>query len=81
MKEFNFIPQKPNAVSFKCTGKFRYRQPEQGVTVTFIEKTQEGYTIRVDFDEPQRAITEGQYCVLYDGEKCIGGGVIEGVIF
>ena len=80
MKEFNFIPSKPEAQSFKCTGKFRYRQPEQGVTVTFIEKTAEGYTIRVDFDEPQRAITEGQYCVLYDGEKCIGGGVIEGTI-
>lgn len=80
LKECNWIPCKPNAQTFKCNAKFRYRQPEQGVTVTFIEKTIEGYTIRVDFDEPQRAITEGQYCVFYDETRCLGGGVIEGVI-
>ena len=80
MKECNFIPFKPNETTFKCNAKFRYRQDEQGVTVTFIDKTTEGYTIRVDFDEPQRAITEGQYCVFYDETRCLGGGVIEGVI-
>ncbi|WP_312518054.1 aminomethyltransferase beta-barrel domain-containing protein, partial [Stutzerimonas nitrititolerans] len=35
----------------------------------------DGY--RVVFDSPQRAVTPGQSVVLYDGEVCLGGGVIE----
>lgn len=32
--------------------------------------------IEVEFDKPQRAITSGQSCVIYDSEVCLGGGVI-----
>ncbi len=35
----------------------------------------EGY--RIHFDTPQRAVTPGQSVVFYDGETCLGGGVIE----
>jgi tRNA-specific 2-thiouridylase len=35
---------------------------------------------RVEFDEPQRAITPGQVVVLYDGDTVIGGGTITEVI-
>ena len=31
---------------------------------------------RASFAEPQWAPTPGQYLVLYDGEVCLGGGVI-----
>ncbi|MBP5467165.1 MAG: tRNA 2-thiouridine(34) synthase MnmA [Clostridia bacterium] len=72
----NWIPFAPEEKEFKCTAKFRYRQPEQGCTV----KIKDGF-IQVDFDEKQRAITEGQFAVFYKGEKCIGGGVIEKAIF
>ena len=33
-------------------------------------------TLRVVFDEPQRAITKGQAVVLYDGDRVVGGGTI-----
>lgn len=76
MNSANWIPFPPAEKEFKCTAKFRYRQPEQGCTV----RIQDGF-ICVDFDEKQRAITEGQFAVFYRGEKCIGGGVIEKAIF
>jgi tRNA-uridine 2-sulfurtransferase len=36
-----------------------------------------GDRLRATFDAPQWAPTPGQYLVLYDGDKCLGGGVIE----
>lgn len=57
---------------FRCKAKFRYRQPDQDVTVTLLG---DGCIIR--FDKPQRAITKGQWAVLYEGEECIGGGEID----
>lgn len=61
---------------FECTAKFRYRQGEQRVTVRL---QRDG--ARVIFAERQRAVTEGQYAVFYDERRCLGGGVIEKVIF
>lgn len=68
----NFIPKKPERDEFECFAKFRYRQPEQKVRVKITEDK-----ITVYFAEPQRAITEGQWVVLYDEKYCLGGGVIE----
>ena len=76
MKTCNWIPSAPKESRFECTGKFRYRQPEQGCIVNILEDR-----IEVEFKEKQRAITEGQFAVFYDGDKCIGGGVIEQAIF
>jgi tRNA-specific 2-thiouridylase len=76
MKTANWIPCIPDKKDFECTGKFRYRQPEQGCTVHIKDDY-----IEVEFKEKQRAITEGQFAVFYDGDKCIGGGVIEKAIF
>ncbi|MCP8465865.1 tRNA 2-thiouridine(34) synthase MnmA [Pseudomonas sp. ZM23] len=52
--------------------KVRYRQADQDC---ILERTEHGY--RAVFDEPQRAVTPGQSVVFYDGEICLGGGVIE----
>lgn len=52
--------------------KVRYRQADQDCV---LERTESGY--RAVFDEPQRAVTPGQSVVFYDGEICLGGGVIE----
>ncbi|WP_027091238.1 tRNA 2-thiouridine(34) synthase MnmA [Cohnella thermotolerans] len=67
-------PDKP-AGPLRCTAKFRYRQPDQGVTITPLPDG----SVRVDFDEPQKAITPGQAVVFYDGDVCLGGGTIERV--
>ena len=56
----------------RAKAKIRYNQTEQPATVIQIDKD----TIRVEFDEPQRAITRGQSVVLYDGDVVIGGGII-----
>ena len=76
MKECNWIPFPPEQKTFTCTAKFRYRQEEQKCTVNI-----RGDGIYVDFFERQRAITPGQFAVFYDGDKCIGGGVIEKELF
>ncbi|WP_074272464.1 tRNA 2-thiouridine(34) synthase MnmA [Pseudomonas aeruginosa] len=56
----------------RLRAKVRYRQSDQDCV---LEKTAEGY--RAVFDEPQRAVTPGQSVVFYDGDVCLGGGVIE----
>jgi len=62
---------------FECVCKIRYRQADQKCTVSVIEG---GLSmVRVDFKTPQRAVTAGQWVVLYDGEVCLGGGEISGV--
>lgn len=72
----NWIPKKPEEQDFDCYAKFRYRQPEQKVHVHINDDD----TTVVTFNEPQRAITPGQYVVFYDDEYCLGGAVIEEVI-
>ena len=57
----------------QCSAKVRYRQPDQACILS--HSTDTGY--RVDFATPQRAITPGQSVVFYEGECCLGGGVIE----
>jgi tRNA-uridine 2-sulfurtransferase len=63
--------QAPSAPSTH-TAKTRYRQPDAPCTLTRVLDSE----IRVDFPAPQWAVTPGQSVVLYDGEVCLGGGVI-----
>ncbi|MDP5272799.1 tRNA 2-thiouridine(34) synthase MnmA [Chengkuizengella axinellae] len=60
----------------KCTAKFRYRQKDQGVTITAIKNGQ----VHVQFDEPQKAVTPGQAVVFYQVEVCLGGATIDQVL-
>ena len=70
--QLNWINGEPAEQQFKCHAKTRYRQPDQACTVTLTETG-----CQVLFDEPQRAVTPGQSLVLYRGEHCLGGGIIE----
>lgn len=76
-KGFNWLPNKPQNDGFDCFAKFRYRQPDQKVKVTFCDQN-----VHLDFYEKQRAVTEGQYAVLYDQNGVmLGGGEIDKVYF
>ncbi len=59
-----------------CMAKTRYRQPDQSCKV--FASNDGGSEVRVTFDQPQRAVTEGQSVVFYIDEVCLGGGVING---
>ena len=77
--KLDWVVDAPNqlftAQGYRCTAKTRYRQPDQACTVFALDET--GDTIKVVFDEPQRAVTPGQSCVFYQDDICLGGGVIQ----
>jgi tRNA-specific 2-thiouridylase len=56
----------------KFTAKIRYRQVDQDCTVIEIDENE----LLLEFEQEQRAVTAGQSVVLYDGENCLGGGII-----
>jgi tRNA-specific 2-thiouridylase len=59
-----------------CFAKIRYRHTPTSATVTSL--AEDG--VRVDFREPQSAITPGQAVVFYEGDRVLGGGWIEQAI-
>lgn len=56
----------------RVKARVRYNQPEQPATVTQLDND----TVRVVFDEPQRAVSPGQAVVFYDGDLVVGGATI-----
>ena len=64
---------RPPIESFSCSAKIRYRQASQICKVSLNDDQ----TIKVNFNESQRAITPGQSVVFYDGDVCLGGSVIK----
>ncbi len=75
LSHIDWVAGEPPALPARLMAKTRYRQPDQACQ---LDRTADGY--RVVFDEPQRAITPGQSAVFYDGEVCLGGGVIEAAL-
>jgi tRNA-uridine 2-sulfurtransferase len=71
----NWINDESPTFPFRCHVKIRYRQADQACTLNV-----DGGGLLVDFDEPQRAITPGQHLVIYHGDRCLGGAVIESAL-
>lgn len=63
-----------DANDFHVTAKFRYRQKDIGVTVHLND---DRTVATVTFDQPVRAITPGQAVVFYEGDECLGSGIID----
>lgn len=63
----------PQTTPFRCKAKVRYRQDDQDCTVY----PQSDGSLQVRFDTPQRAVTQRQSVVFYDGPICLGGAMIQ----
>lgn len=61
---------------FRCTAKSRYRQTDFECEVVALGND----SWQINFDQQQRAVTPGQSVVFYQGEICLGGGLIDEVI-
>lgn len=71
--EMHWINGLPSVgTSFDCHAKTRYRQPDQPCTVNVLNENE----CEVNFKTPQRAVTPGQSVVFYQGDRCLGGGII-----
>ena len=71
----NWVSIAPPAGPRRASVKIRSRHAPADATLTSMAGTQ----VRVDFDEPQAAITPGQAAVFYDGDVVLGGGWIQQV--
>ncbi|MCI4440361.1 tRNA 2-thiouridine(34) synthase MnmA [Tibeticola sp.] len=60
----------------RYAAKTRYRQADSACA--YAASNEAGTRFSLSFDEPQWAVTPGQSAVLYEGEVCLGGGVIDG---
>jgi tRNA-uridine 2-sulfurtransferase len=70
--QMHWIGEMPLRVPYPCRAKIRYRQEEQPCTLTRAGSD----SAKIEFSEPQWAVTPGQSIVLYDQDRCLGGGVI-----
>ncbi|MBQ9415954.1 MAG: tRNA 2-thiouridine(34) synthase MnmA [Clostridia bacterium] len=69
---FNWVGGAPPQGEIPCLAKIRYRQKEKPSVATPLP----GGMVRIEFEEPERAVTPGQAAVLYDGDTVLGGGRI-----
>ena len=69
ISDFNYLTDTKLST---CTCKFRYRQSDIPCTVEYLDNNQ----IKLTYPKA-KAVTPGQFCVLYDNNICLGGGIIE----
>lgn len=70
--QLHWVSGQAPAADFDCTAKIRYRQQDEACKVDI-----QGDEAKVQFKDAQRAITPGQSIVFYQGDSCLGGGIID----
>lgn len=68
-----WLDQQSPHFPLQCTARIRYHQDDQTCTVHALTQDR----VNVQFSKPQRAVAPGQSVVFYQGEICLGGGVIQ----
>lgn len=68
----HWIAGAPPPARWVYAARLRHRQEPASCTLSAVD----GHTATIVFAEPQRAVAPGQYAVVYDGDSCLGGGVI-----
>ncbi len=71
--DLNLIGMEPIDEPARAQVKVRYASPAVPATIWPIEEGR----LRIEFDSPQRALSPGQSAVFYQGERVLGGGIIE----
>jgi tRNA-specific 2-thiouridylase len=72
--QINYVSGTPLTEPIRVAAMIRYNAQAVSALVTPLD----GGRVRVDFDQPQRAVTPGQSVVLYAGEEVLGGAIISG---
>ena len=72
IKDVNWISGEMPDTSKKYQGRIHYRQKLQNCKITW----KLSFQVIVEFDENQSAAASGQSLIVYDGEECLGGGII-----
>ena len=70
---FNWVSGSPPSIRFFAQVKIRYKSTPSPAWVDLLDDDR----VRIRFDVPQRDITPGQGAVVYDGDTCLGGGIIQ----
>ncbi len=73
VNKISWISGKVPESVFRAQVKIRYAAKEAWAEITSTDSTH----AQITFDDPQRDITPGQAAVFYDGEICLGGGIIQ----
>lgn len=73
VKRVNWTFDEPPAMSFDCDVKIRYKARAVPAHVQVLDET----SLEIMLNEPFQGVTPGQGAVLYDGDLCLGGGIIQ----
>ncbi|MBL6735455.1 MAG: tRNA 2-thiouridine(34) synthase MnmA, partial [Shewanellaceae bacterium] len=74
--QLHWVNRQPLTQIRRLTVKTRYRQADVACEIRPLDAD----TVQVAFDAPVSAVTPGQSVVFYDGDQCLGGGIIDAIL-